>query len=191
MPRGIYKRTEETKRKMSKAHKGLDNHQRGKKHTKESKVKMSLANKGKVISKETKKKLSKAGKGNKRALGNKHSAEAKRKIGSASKGRNPALGKRWKLPEEKKRKGEKHPAWQGGISFEPYSVDWTETLKKAIRERDKYTCKICGLYGNHVHHIDYDKKNCNPSNLVTLCHSCHAKTNFNRSNWINYFNSNI
>ena len=31
--------------------------------------------------------------------------------------------------------------------FEPYSVDWTETLKKAIRERDHYTCQLCKMYG--------------------------------------------
>ena len=28
-----------------------------------------------------------------------------------------------------------------------------------------------------VHHIDYDKKNSNHDNLVSLCHSCHMKTN--------------
>ena len=37
-------------------------------------------------------------------------------------------------------------------------------------------------------HIDYDKKNCNSDNLITLCRSCHRKTNFNRENWIKYFN---
>lgn len=36
-------------------------------------------------------------------------------------------------------------------------------------------------------HIDYDKKNCNSDNLITLCRVCHIKTNFNRSYWINYF----
>ena len=29
----------------------------------------------------------------------------------------------------------------------------------------------------HVHHIDYDKINNDPNNLVALCNSCHAKTN--------------
>ena len=36
-------------------------------------------------------------------------------------------------------------------------------------------------------HIDYNKKNCNSDNLITLCHNCHSKTNHNRNNWINYF----
>ncbi|MEK6879708.1 MAG: HNH endonuclease signature motif containing protein [Nanoarchaeota archaeon] len=82
---------------------------------------------------------------------------------------------------------EKNSAWKGGISFEPYSVDWTETLKRAVRERDKYICKICGLYGLDIHHIDYNKKNCDLENLITLCHSCHAKTNYNRDYWQKYF----
>ena len=39
------------------------------------------------------------------------------------------------------------------------------------------------------HHIDYNKKNCSLNNLITLCRSCHMKTNTNRNYWINYFNS--
>jgi 5-methylcytosine-specific restriction endonuclease McrA len=69
-------------------------------------------------------------------------------------------------------------------SFEPYSVDWTTTLKISIRQRDRYTCQICGKQqGDNafsVHHIDYNKQNCNPENLITLCNSCHSKTNYNR-----------
>ena len=39
-----------------------------------------------------------------------------------------------------------------------------------------------------VHHIDYDKTNCDPNNLVSLCDSCHAKTGFgNRERWKMYF----
>ena len=85
--------------------------------------------------------------------------------------------------------GKNNPNWNGGTSFEPYSVDWTKSLRKSIRERDRYTCQVCGEEpAVYVHHIDYDKKNCNPTNLVTLCASCHGKTNFNRKNWIKYFN---
>ena len=88
------------------------------------------------------------------------------------------------------KKGIKSPNWRGGLSFEPYSVDWTKTLKRSIRERDKYTCKICGKEPSiSVHHIDYNKKNCNPINLITLCVNCHSKTNYNREKWLEYFNS--
>jgi len=85
------------------------------------------------------------------------------------------------------RSGSKNPSWFGGKSFEPYSIDWTPMLRKEVRERDCYTCQICGNFGKHVHHIDYDKKNCSKSNLITLCIPCHMKTNFNRENWLDYF----
>lgn len=82
---------------------------------------------------------------------------------------------------------EKHWNWKGGLSLEGYPVDWTETLKRSIRERDNYICRLCCQYGNEVHHIDYNKNNCNPDNLITLCKKCHLKTNHNRKYWIKYF----
>lgn len=84
--------------------------------------------------------------------------------------------------------GEKNPAWQGGKSFEEYGQEWNDTLKENIRKRYKYKCQICGQFSRIVHHIDYNKKNNNPNNLITLCLNCHLKTNGNRKNWINYFN---
>ena len=86
-------------------------------------------------------------------------------------------------------KKEKHPNWQGGITNEEYGQDWTIELKKQIRKRDKWTCQICNCKNKilDVHHIDYNKKNNKPENLITLCHSCHCKTNFNRQKWRAYF----
>ena|SRR3990167_388147 len=119
----------------------------------------------------------------------------KRKISEANKGGNSGSFKKGIHYSSKTefKKGqfrlEKHPNWQGGKSFEPYTVDWTETLKQSIRERDKYTCQICNIEpAIDCHHIDYNKKNCNPENLIILCRSCHTKTNQNRNYWINYFN---
>ena len=43
----------------------------------------------------------------------------------------------------------------------------------------------------HVHHIDYDKKNNNENNLISLCCSCHAQTNFKREDWQEYFKNRI
>lgn len=87
--------------------------------------------------------------------------------------------------------GKDNPNWKGGKSFEHYPSDWTNTLRISIRERDNYICKICGEkqgdIAHHVHHIDYDKRNCDPNNLVTLCSHCHKKTNGNREYWIKYF----
>jgi len=34
-----------------------------------------------------------------------------------------------------------------------------------------------------VHHVDYDKYNSDPSNLVALCDTCHPMTNWNREYW--------
>jgi len=82
---------------------------------------------------------------------------------------------------------DKNPMWHGGISFEPYTIAWTKILKNTIRERDNYNCVICNKYGKDVHHIDYNKENCEKDNLITLCHKCHIKTNFNRDYWYAYF----
>jgi hypothetical protein len=100
-----------------------------------------------------------------------------------------------KRPEVlKKISGENCHWWKGGITAETYSVDWTKTLKTSIRQRDKYTCRLCGeKQGDRaldVHHIDYNKHNCNTNNLITLCHLCHVKTNWNRKHWKKYFELN-
>ena len=128
----------------------------------------------------------------------------KKKISKKMQGIKNCLGKHWKVKDTSKMKhskpwqswkGERSPSWKGGVSFEPYSIDWTESLRKSIRERDHYRCQICGVSQGDIahdcHHIDYDKKNCNPDNIITLCQNCHRKTNFNRDYWINYFNQRI
>jgi len=74
-------------------------------------------------------------------------------------------------------KGSKNPRWNGGDG--EYPPTFTKALRKAIKERDCYTCKICGKHGKnvclHVHHIDEDKSNSTVENLVTLCVPCHTK----------------
>ena len=147
---------------------------------------------GFINSLETRKKLSILNrdyqKGNKYRLGKKHTLETIEKIKETLRKKYPngkpinsgcfTLGKT---------KGEKNVNWNGGSSFVPYSVDWTSTLRRAIRERDKYICQICYNEGNFVHHIDYNKKNCNPFNLINLCNKCHTMTNHNRNKWIDFF----
>ena len=92
---------------------------------------------------------------------------------------------------------EKNCNWKGGISFEPYPLDWTDDLRESIRKRDNFICQLCGIHQDelnrklHIHHIDYLKDNLDPQNLISLCNNCHQKTNFNRSYWINYFNKNL
>ncbi len=97
-----------------------------------------------------------------------------------------------------KHRGENAPNWHGGKSFEPYTTEFNEDLKEQIRERDNYTCQLCGTPQNGtalaVHHIDYMKQNCHPNNLISLCPSpsnshCHIKTNRNREYWTEHFNN--
>lgn len=81
--------------------------------------------------------------------------------------------------------GENSPSWKGGLTAEPYCIVWIDPeYKNYIFERDGYRClspscvhKSCRL-GRH--HIDYNKKNCNKTNLITLCTSCNSKANFDR-----------
>ena len=106
----------------------------------------------------------------------------KDKISKAIKGKSKPEGFREKIS------GVKHHHWMGGKSFQLYGFEWTKLLKHSIRTRDCFTCRICKRNGWIVHHKDYNKSNCNPTNLITLCRSCHMKTNFNRNYWIDYFN---
>ena len=83
-----------------------------------------------------------------------------------------------------KQTGEGNPNWRGGKSFEPYTPEFNPVLKRKIRKRDNYICQICGKkHSNAVHHINFDKVDCRESNLVTLCHSCHSKVNYQRAFW--------
>lgn len=168
---GQYKKTwnkgkhlsEETKKKISESNKGHVGYTKGRPLSKEHKEKLRIAGTGRHPTEETRRKLSLS------LTGRKFSEETKKKMGDA-------------------KRGEKSPNWKGGIQENPYSVDWTKTLRRSIRERDKYICQICSEpqmdITHSVHHIDYDKTNCNPNNLITLCHSCHIKTNFEREKWI-------
>lgn len=95
------------------------------------------------------------------------------------------------------RMGKNNPAWKGGISKEPYAFEFNKELKEQIRQRDNHTCQECNhtekqlTYKLRTHHIDYDKKNNDPKNLISLCKSCHSKTNFNREYWMNYFQEKL
>jgi len=86
-------------------------------------------------------------------------------------------------------KRENNPNWNNGSTFEEYGDGFTRKLKEKIVDRDNHRCRECGANNCKlvVHHIDYDKKNNKTENLITLCRSCHSKTNFNRKDWENYF----
>lgn len=203
--------TEETKRRLSKINKGkrhteetkqkLRKANLGKKLTEEHKRKIGEGNIGRVVSEETRKIISDGKIGKKNPMfGKPVSAETRRKRSESLKGTrmgedNPMYGKH--ITEEHKRiiseymTGEKHHNWMGGISFEPYSPEFNKALKRKIRDRDNYTCQYLGEPARSVHHIDYDKENTDPANLITLCISCHALSNNNRPYWKRLFTDMI
>jgi len=199
-PNRLGKHTEETRRKISEAHKksgrfkgennyfygkhyyGKDNPNYGKHRSEEVKERIRIANIGRHHTKETKDKMSKARKGKKFTKGHIEKIRLA-KLGE----KNPMYGKL----------GENAQNWKGGISFEPYAPEFNKQLKELIRQRDGYKCQLCGMPECEnirkldIHHIDYIKKNCLPDNLIALCNSCNAKVNFNRDYWTEYFNEII
>lgn len=95
--------------------------------------------------------------------------------------------------------GERHYNWQGGKS--PYPIEFNQELRQKIKERDDYTCQNCGLTEEEhlmvwgrilsVHHIDYNKKNSQENNLITLCESCHKRANYRRKYWQQFYEEKI
>lgn len=149
---------------------------------------------------EAKKKISDAQKGNQYSKGRKHTKKFKQAmIGNERfKGYEGNLG--YKHTKEHKQKmsllmtKEGNHQWRGGISCEPYCDVWLDKdFKNDIFERDGYRCQNpdCRHTSDnlplHRHHIDYDKKNCHPWNLITLCNSCNARANFKRECWTKFY----
>jgi hypothetical protein len=95
-------RSEESKRKLSKANTGKNHPQYGKMRSEETKRKLSEAHKGKTFSEEYRKKLSESGKGRT------HSEETKRKISEAKKGENHPLYGKSHSEEHRRKIGEAH-----------------------------------------------------------------------------------
>lgn len=68
--------------------------------------------------------------------------------------------------------------WKGGVWV--YGSGFTKTFKDKIRARDGDKCATCGIVPEEkrclqVHHIDGNKKNNDPNNLITQCTKCHAQ----------------
>ncbi len=160
----------------------------GKKHTKETieKLKKSLKNcpphgmTGKKHSEKTKRKIS-------------ENKDRARNISKALTGNIVSEKTKQKLREINS--GEKHPNWQGGISFEPYDESFNNKFRIAIRKRDNQICMVCGIHREKlnmaldVHHINYDKLMSVPQNCISLCRKCHMLTNKDRKQWTEHFQS--
>jgi len=107
--------------------------------------------------------------------GKHHSEESKLK-------RAETLRKIWyETPEtwaNRNYEGSGNPNWRGGVEGN-YPWEFSK-IKEKIKIRDVYTCQECGVKEGDcydyldVHHIDTNKENNDPSNLVTLCPRCHG-----------------
>ncbi len=116
--------------------------------------------------------------------------EAKKKISNTLKGQ---------IISKERRKKLSLAAGGTGIPYEnsEYGAEFNSQLKLKIRERDNYICQKCNIteeehiivYGKilGIHHIDYDKENCEENNLITLCNECNIRVNHNRKYWQNHF----
>ena len=108
---------------------------------------------------------------------------------------NPTTRKEIRELFSKMRIGKGNHQWQGGISFEPYDKKFNNQFKRAIRKRDNKICMLCGIHREkltralNIHHINYNKLLTIPQNCISLCLSCHIKTNGNREHWIKFFQS--
>lgn len=189
------KKSKKQRLNHSKKMKGKNNPMYGKKHSKKIKDKISKSLKGisKPISEKTKKKISKTllkkhimkDKSYEELYGNKKGKQLK-KI------RSIKLKNAYNSGKRERPFGILNPAWNGGISFEPYSPKFNKKLKTLIKERDNYKCLLCNKRKILcVHHINYNKKDCRPENLITLCRSCNSKVNGKRKYWEKYFKNII
>lgn len=167
----------------------------GSKRTPESCAKISSKLKGRIITEGWRRKNSES-----------HIGQTPWNKGKRGIQKGPNKGKtfspEWRAKLSAYRKGvytlEKHPRWMGGISYEPYCPKFNEEFKNRVRSFFGNRCVICGEeiteYKSCVHHVNYDKYVCCNGNLpmfVSLCRSCHGKTNSKREYWANLFNEII
>ncbi len=165
----------------------------GYKMSAESKQKLSMKLKGKAKSAEHRKKIGISKKGNKYRLGFVNSAEHCQRISMSKKGKKASL--KAIIMNSYSHSGIKNPAYIHGMAHEPYTPDWKRFGKReSIQARDNNICQLCKRHieennlKHSIHHIDYNKKNCDELNLILLCRSCHAKTNHKeRSMWQSVF----
>jgi hypothetical protein len=86
--------------------------------------------------------------------------------------------------------GDKNGGYIHGEGSRLYPKEFNKELKVKILKRDNYKCQKCNVYPCNdltVHHIDYNKQNCNENNLITLCRICNLKVNKDFDYWYAYF----
>lgn len=133
-------------------------------------------------------------------FGKHHTEEARNKISQHFKENgHPWTGKHHteetcekirQLAIERGYEGPKNPNWNGGASKKPYPWRFNKNWKASVRSNFNFTCQECGVTEEElkneefkvnrtlrVHHIDFNKDNCDMRNLIPLCSWCHSKLN--------------
>ena len=164
------KMSEETKRKISLATKGV-------KKSLEMRKKLSQWHLKHPMSEEHKRKSREAHVSG--MLGKKHKPETILKMKLAAKGRVISVKQRLKIS------GKNNWNWKGGITPKnkllrrsKEFIEW----RKQVFERDNYTCQECGKRGSELHpdHIKpfayFPELRFDVNNGRTLCKPCHIKT---------------
>jgi 5-methylcytosine-specific restriction endonuclease McrA len=130
--------------------------------------------------------------------GKSHSEDSKKMISASRSGIPWSVSRReaHEISRTKKRTRVKKRNNGVVVGVREYPASWS-VVRKTIYKRDNYLCQECGVHchGNgtkdkiQCHHIDYNIDNINDDNLITLCASCHMKTNFKRDDWTEHFKS--
>jgi len=168
---------------MRKIRQGTNHPFYGKKHTEQTKKLISASRTGQCVGKEH------------HLYGTHPSKETVKKQRESHLGKRLSKEQRNKISKSLigKMAGEKCHFWKGGISFDPYTLDFTNVFRESIRERDNRCCVLCNQLEEDdarklsVHHVDYDKTNSFPQNCVSLCRVCHSLTNGKRAHWKTFF----
>jgi len=187
MPKGVFTRSEEHRKKISIKSKAYYSDPENRKKTAEITKRLWLDSE-----------FRKKNKGNTGTKGQKRSDEAKLKMSLARKAyyTNPEnlakqtehlkmlspKGRKFSKESIEKRSGENHPNWKGGITPEVMKIRNSDEYKEwrtAVFERDNYTCQECGVRGGvlNADHIKpfslYPELRFDVSNGRTLCEDCH------------------
>jgi len=203
--------TEEHKRKISESLKGhivtIETRMKIGKHrcNEESRKKMSLAHKN--ISDETRRKMSESHKGKQIGednpfYGKQHTKNTKEKLRQSNKGKHYSPSTEF---TSELTKGKNNYNWKGGVTPIYYTIKTNKKYsewRNSIFKRDKFSCVICGKVGGNLeaHHIKRFSKivqyheitnmgeasKCKElwdiNNGVTLCKECHREIHSTKIN---------
>lgn len=168
MPTGVYDRSHLPKRTMHpNARAAIRAALLGRKQSLETIKKRADAIRGTKKTPEDRAAISRRMMGNKHGLGSRHTEETRRRM------------------SQKARKGSSSNFWRGGKTEEAKILRQSAEYRlwrKAVFERDDYTCQICGKRGGRLHpdHIKrfsmFPELRFDVDNGRTLCESCHKQT---------------